>query len=301
MMYSPVQDILYTSDVFSNGLTFYPGDDLNITFENGTDEINDWWLATYTVSDFTGPLTTGGDYYNFFVLNLYPASYDSVQLPEVFDFSNNVSTSGTNTNQNITSWYNATSGSYPEDPFVYQDNLQLGVAGGVLTGYLINDNETAVLSIPTFSEVGSDIGNFASTLQDFLNTANVTSQVIVDLQGNTGGAIFLAFVTFRRFFPDIDPFAGSRRRSSDLSNVLGRTFTDYWSDLSDDDDDKAYYEASEWVVTDRLNAATGANFSSWAEYFGPRLEQNASFSLVVCIIPCISAYCEGSLQYHGLY
>lgn len=290
MMYSPLQDVLYTWDIFSNGLTFYPGDALNITFENGTNEINDWWLATYTVSDFTGPLNTGGDYYNFFVLGLEPASYDDVSLPAVFNFSatsNNINTIET---ENLTNWYNSTGGAYPVDPILAQSDLKLGVAGGILTSYFINANQTAILSIPSFDQVGFDIHTFGEKVSSFIDVSRGASQVIIDLQSNTGGAIFLAFVTFRRFFPSIDPFAGSRRRSGDLANVLGTTFTEYWTALAEEDDNKTLHEASEWVVTDRLNAATGANFSSWAEYFGPRRQNDDVFSLVVrfqsyCALP----------------
>lgn len=303
MLYSPTQDFLYTWDLFSNGLTFFPGDTLNITFENGTEQSNSW-LATYTVSDFTGPLTTGGDYYNYFVLGLTPASYNDVPLPEVFNYTSSSSDDGDQAAVSLRSWYNSTNGAYPADPFIVQDNLQLGLSGGVLTGYMIDDNQTAVLSIPSFNQRGLDTGNFSLTLMEFIATANKTSRVIIDLQGNTGGSIFLAFVTFRRFFPSIDPFAGSRRRSHELANILGESFTDYWNGLSEDVDDKARYGASEWVVTDRLNAATGANFSSWAEFFGPQIEHADEFTLVVRlqVVTILSVSTRGittSIQYIG--
>lgn len=286
MMYSPVQDILYTWDIFSNGLTFYPGDALNMTFGNGSAPIDDWWLASYTVSDFTGPLTTGGDFYNFFVLGLAPESYNDVPLPATFNYT---SSSGDNneTENVVSSWYSEDSKAYPARPVVVQENLQFGGSGGILTGYLIDDDQTAILSVPSFDETGFDIGNFTRTLNNFIQAANETPQVIIDLQGNSGGSIFLAFVTFRRLFPSINPFVGSRRRAHDLANILGSNFTDHWNNLQEDADDDFYngdkfsFEASEWVVTDRLNAATGTNFTSWAEYFGPRSEHDDNFSLVV--------------------
>ena len=38
--------------------------------------------------------------------------------------------------------------------------------------------------------------------------------------------------------------------------------------------------ANEWVITDRLSAATGKNFSSWSEYQGPITDKGDEFSLV---------------------
>ncbi len=62
-MYSPVLDVLEGTDVFSEGATFYPGDSLTITFENGTNQIDYNWRATYMVPYFTGPLTTGDEFH----------------------------------------------------------------------------------------------------------------------------------------------------------------------------------------------------------------------------------------------
>jgi hypothetical protein len=38
--------------------------------------------------------------------------------------------------------------------------------------------------------------------------------------------------------------------------------------------------ANEWVITDRLNALSGNNFSSWSEYQGPVEDRSDQFSLV---------------------
>ena len=54
-----------------------------------------------------------------------------------------------------------------------------------------------------------------------------------------------------------------------MANALGETMTDYWEGLALDDEDYYGLSIDEWVIVDRLNAATGQNFSSWAEYYGP--------------------------------
>ena len=66
-MLSAALDIQAYFDVFSGGATFYPGDTITFVLENGT-SITDNFLAVYNSPGPTGPLETGGDFYNFFVL-----------------------------------------------------------------------------------------------------------------------------------------------------------------------------------------------------------------------------------------
>lgn len=55
---------------------FYPSDTIALGFENGTELEPQSWQAVYNSPGPTGPLATGGDFYNLFVLGFYPASYD---------------------------------------------------------------------------------------------------------------------------------------------------------------------------------------------------------------------------------
>jgi hypothetical protein len=59
--------------IFEGYSTFYPGDNITFTFESGT-VLTESWLTIYNDPDDTGPLLTGGDFYNFFVLGLFPHS-----------------------------------------------------------------------------------------------------------------------------------------------------------------------------------------------------------------------------------
>lgn len=283
IMYSPVQDILGIWDVFTGNAPFYWGDSLNFTMENGS-VVESFWTGIYTNLDFTGPLTTGGDFYNYFVLGLIPASYDEVPLPCPWVDGCIPEGSITNGSQPvaITNWLDTTNGAFNTIPIVSQPRLSYGHGGGVVTGYILEDVSIGVLSIPSFSQSGWDIGNFSKTVDDFIGTAQKKniSKIIIDLQGNTGGLAELAFVTFSQFFPQIYPFAGSRRRSHELADVLGTSLTEYWTSLPNDSDQKFDYLANEWVITDRINAQTRENFSSWAEYFGPIVENGDNFSLV---------------------
>ena len=94
-------------------------------------------------------------------------------------------------------------------------------------------------------------------------------KLVIDLQQNSGGQTFLAIDTFKRFFPDVQPFLGSRARASQFLNLTGKQLADYWQSLALNAPE--YYELSidEFVALPRINALTGQNFSSWEEFYGP--------------------------------
>ncbi len=140
-----------------------------------------------------------------------------------------------------------------------------------------------MLSIPSFDEYGDAINTFQSTVQEFIQQAQAAgmTKVVIDVQQNVGGQPLLAIDAFQRFFPNVEPFAGSRMRAHYAANVMGSTDTAFWDNLTMDD---PYYDAlaaSEWVVTDRINAATNQYFHSWGEFYGPNNYNGDNFTNVV--------------------
>jgi hypothetical protein len=136
LVLSAAQDIQGFFNVFSGGATFYPGDNITFTLENGT-SFTENFLAVYDSPGPTGPLETGGDFYNFFVLGFYPASFnpddgdDSTDDSSTDDTSDDSSTS--TDNSTITGWDNS---AYPTVPDVAQEDL--GTFGdGVVSGELL--------------------------------------------------------------------------------------------------------------------------------------------------------------------
>jgi hypothetical protein len=104
------------------------------------------------------------------------------------------------------------------------------------------------------------------------------------LQQNTGGQPLLAIDTFKQFFPNIDPFGGSRLRAHPAANVMGETITDFFDSLNTTDNDYYALIGDEWVATDLINANTNRNFTSWAEFFGPHLYNGDNFTTVVRLL-----------------
>lgn len=179
-------------------------------------------------------------------------------------------------------------GAYPKVADIYQSDLLVN-GSGVVTGYFLRNISTGVLSIPSFEQYGDDLYGFSDTVQKFINSSaeEGIKHIIIDLQQNSGGEVVLAFDTFSRFFPKNEPFAGSRRRSHEMSRILGNATTAWWGSLdpnsNDDDVLNDWYEglADEWVITPRLNVETKKNFHDWAEYAGPRHNLGDEFTVLV--------------------
>lgn len=280
--------------ILESYVEFFPGDTITLAFENGTTLDPSPWLAIYNSPGPTGPLSTGGDFYNFFVLGLYPASFNPNATDPCAasdgstDVSNSTATStsstlnstnSTNDGPTATSWPDT---AYPNDTDVFQPGLYPD-GGGFLTGYFLKNVSIAVLSIPTFDMSGDDIQTFSDTVQKFLNASHAAGmkKVLIDLQQNLGGDALLAVDTFKHFFPSNETFRGSRLRAHPSADTIGNTFTTYYQ--NDQSANSSVYDAlsvSDWVATDRLNAQTGQNFTSWGEFFGPHVYNDDTFTTI---------------------
>ncbi|EMR83496.1 putative peptidase s41 family protein [Botrytis cinerea BcDW1] len=284
LMLSAAQDIQGYFNTFSGGATFYPGNNITFLLENGTSWTENY-LAIYDTPGPTGPLQTGGDFYNFFVLGFYPASYDPYtddsdddSEDSSSDNSSTAVTSTTSATPTLTGWE---SPAYPEIPDVAQEDL--GTYGdGVVSGYFLNSTSVSVLSIPSFDVDGDAVFSFQQTISQFINQTQAAGlkKVVIDLQQNYGGQSLLAIDTFKQFFPNIDPFAGSRMRAHSSADVLGKTLTPYWDGLAENDETKYVLAADEWVITNRINADTNRNFTNWQEFFGPNQYSGDNFTKI---------------------
>ncbi|PLB48692.1 hypothetical protein P170DRAFT_382985 [Aspergillus steynii IBT 23096] len=254
-------------EVFYGAASLYPGESIKLVFENGTVRAPVPWQAVYLGPEYTGPLETGGDFYNFFVLGNPPASYNktlhlsSQQSASSTSVAASEPTSDSNSRQKL--WDSA----YPPQPDVFQQN-HASDAKTLLRGYFLRESSLAVLSIPKFSSNGNkESKTFIQTIKDFLELSKKAGlkRVIIDVQQNKGGQPLLAIETFKLFFPLKKPFTGSRRRRSPMADALGSTLTPYWETFAPNNSSLI---SNEWVVTSRLDVQTGQEFTSWENYFG---------------------------------
>ena len=292
LMSNPAGDVLLQLSAFEGSTIFYPGANVSFVFENGTTYDDMPWLAGYTdfVDSSTPALSSGQDLYDYFVLGIEPTDLPAAAtstLAAAATSSIDSSSDGTATiTPSPTTSASATPSSwsyapFPSNPIVAQPNLGLD-NGGVITGYFLNDGITAVLSIPSFEVTGEAVTSFSTTIGDFISQAKAAglTRIIIDLQRNLGGSDILAIDAFRQFFPSIDPFNGARLRANDFGNALGNTFTTYYNTQQINE---SFYEglsADVWVASVYLNAATGANFTSWPEFFGPHPDHGDLFTTI---------------------
>ncbi|KAI4192629.1 MAG: hypothetical protein LQ346_004227 [Caloplaca aetnensis] len=328
LMSSAASDVQFVLSTFEGSSIFYPGANISFKFENGSDTGNLPWLAQFSIfgDPENAPLiTTGQELFDWYVwgVDSTPDDYSSVtaissfasttasatasalessatvDTPGSADSTSSPSSTGSNSDSSpsaaatstteapatVTGWDHV---AYPVDPIVAQPDLG-DVNGGVLTGYILNDGVTAILSIPSFVVNSENAVSFSTTVQDFLikSKAAGCTRVIIDVQGNTGGDELLATDTFKQFFPSIDPFGAARLRADEYADALGTTFTQYYdthtqAELDDPNGNFDYLSlsANVWVATDYLNAETGRNFSSWPEYFGPHAQRGDLFTTV---------------------
>lgn len=182
---------------------------------------------------------------------------------------------------NVLAWDNS---AYSISPIISQPNLG-GFNGGYVTGYVLNDNVTGVLSIPNFDMSTANADTFSTAVRDFLTQSRQAgcTRVIVDVQCNTGGSELLAIDTFKQFFPSIDPFNGARQRAFKGNDELGNTFTNYFQKTEPSKMEVLSYEelvVSPWVAAVYINTETNANFSSWGEFYGPHPLNGDQFTTV---------------------
>ena len=294
LMSSPAADIQTISNAFNGGTSIFPGDELNFVQEDGT-ETPSQWLALAYVPFGTPTIRNGIDFYNNFVTNVIPeddTSDNSTAAATTAAATTAAAATATGASPTTgdsaaattdlsvptaTSWDGFPA--YPSNPDVVQPALGLG---GVITGYLLNDTKIGVLSIPSFEATGSSIATFSNTIHDFIQRAQDAGieRVVVDVSQNYGGEILLAIDAFKQFFPPIDPFGGSRLRSSSFADALGTTFNNYISDTTLNDTFRDAFIDDPWAVLGYLDASNNQNFTSWPELFGPHPDRGDFFSTV---------------------
>ncbi|KAL8932771.1 MAG: hypothetical protein Q9216_006686, partial [Gyalolechia sp. 2 TL-2023] len=292
LMSSPASDIQGYLSAWEGGSPFWPGNEITFDFENGTESLTLPWLATYTIADDTPLITSADDFYQIFVLGQAPVVAASAAssafpsaTPEVFVTTDLEPTATADLSAAETSAAAATSAEpeatsweyfpYPPDPMTVQPNLG---DGGVVTGYFLNDDVTAVLSIPSFGVNSESIISFSTAVGEFIRESKAAGKerIIIDLQRNGGGGDLLATDTFKQFFPSVDPFGGSRLRAHDAANAIGNTISNDFSNSNSSIQD--LFAGSAWAAGTFINAETDRNFSSWAELYGPHMYNDDYFT-----------------------
>ncbi|VUC21457.1 unnamed protein product [Clonostachys rosea] len=175
---------------------------------------------------------------------------------------------------------------YPTNPIVTQ--VQFG-SGGVVSGYILTNDSVGVLSLPGFRKAdGASLASYRSAVSDFITKAKKAGvkKVVIDLSGNGGGQVTLAFDLFNMFFPSTRPSHLFRARAVPELLTYGRFVTGITMNKN-----KLFNSSTVSVVTDEYtnNRVFNADYSRkpgnarWAsfdEFYGPVTIHNDSFTNV---------------------
>lgn len=123
------------------------------------------------------------------MLGIEPASYNATAYLEELAAQES-GNSNSSSSEDYDHWDEI---AYPNDTIVHQEDLD---TTGFVTGYLLEDISTAVLSIPSFN---SDVDSFSDVLSDFVGNATDANvnKIIIDLQQNDGGQTAIALEAYR--------------------------------------------------------------------------------------------------------
>lgn len=159
----------------------------------------------------------------------------------------------------------------------------------VISGYFPKQDalrDTAILTIPTFVTLPSSLSPF---VKDFLRNATEQGKkkLIIDLSGNPGGSILSGFSLFAEIFPGKEIHLGTRFRSHESANLLGRVL----SHMNDSAVlEEAIISGIPFLYQVQVTPDQERGFESWKDLYGPHelLGTNTSSLLAVFNITAIS-------------
>jgi hypothetical protein len=148
--------------------------------------------------------------------------------------------------------------------------------------------DLAVLAINTFEP--ASMLEFQDIVRETLATvyAKNKTKLAIDLRGNHGGDIFLAYDLFTQLFPSSQPYGLSNFRATPMFNDIGQIVTSYYSNITDDDifaenATLTFIEndyGTPFDLKDEVNASLN-DFASWSDFFGPHFIHGDNFTSAV--------------------
>ncbi|KAI1087933.1 hypothetical protein F5B19DRAFT_496899 [Rostrohypoxylon terebratum] len=228
----------------------YPGNTTSFTFENGT------VLALPNQARLKGNWRTVVDGPSFFNRFCSGATTSSAT-----ESSNTDDTSHTTAAEAV----GVPVSGYPTPVIVASDSS--------ISGYYINQTgfeDVAVLSMLSFSP--DDPVEFQKVAQDFYAAAVQAgkTKLVVDVQANGGGYIFLGYDGFRQLFPDIVQQGLGRWRQHEGFAAISKVFSDISADFDPNTASADVIDAYESVFNWRYDLnITNGNFESYEDKFAP--------------------------------
>lgn len=277
------------ADPLSLAHYIYPGPTTNYTFANGTVLTLDNIAFIGTNFDFTN-VTDGMSFFEAFCTG----PYQPAVLPIPSQTSNTTAPANSSAIASATPKASPSLIGYPKPAAIHPSKL--------FSAYYLDGNDyegTAVLSLPSFNIKSTDpeyartpqVGGFIEVqaiLRKFLADATKQNKrkLIVDLRGNGGGTIDLAFDIFKQLFPTIEPYGASRYRASEAFHYISALVADVAVngvdkdgkiDNMDDWADADYGIQSNFLWSNILDDNL-KEYKTYEDYYGPYTINDDKFS-----------------------
>ncbi|RAL67192.1 hypothetical protein DID88_007969 [Monilinia fructigena] len=254
LFFSPAFDATGSGEVYRFGQVLgFTSDFYNYTFENGTTR-KFRNIATAKIS-FEG-------------IDSGKALFDTINPPiSTITQSTTTSTTTTTSAQVITTTTSLIG--YPTPIVMHRD--------GYTSGYFLPNSDVAVLAIQSFldpADTDPDAPRIQSeVVASFLSSClkNKKTKLIVDVQGNGGGALIEGYDVFQRIFPGLETFGASRMRNSEVLEFFGDVYT---ANLKPEDnpDANGQFEAQAYLDVN------GKPLVNWSALDPPEKIYNDSFT-----------------------
>jgi hypothetical protein len=247
---------IYTSAAFIFGFT---NDTYTYEFANGSVSLFSNFAIVSPTLDFTG-VDSGQALFN--LVDLPPTA--AAASTAAATTSGSSSPTSTQTASTVTSLTG-----YPSPIVIHPE--------GYTSGYFLENTTTAVLAVQAFTDTAEQAS--ADSEQQAVVTAFLAecqkagmTQLIVDLQGNGGGDVFVAYDMFKQLFPTLQPFGASRMRATPLVNYFGTIFST--DGIYNTTYNSVYQTQAGLDVTDN-------KFANWKAEDGPYLIHGDNFTAEV--------------------
>ncbi|KAK3716553.1 hypothetical protein LTR37_006449 [Vermiconidia calcicola] len=165
---------------------------------------------------------------------------------------------------------------YPK-PWAIASDLSIGC-------YFPKDNEDlTVLSVPTFDPaIGSE---FSDTTRQCLATATKLgrTKLMIDLRGNGGGSVPLAYDMFKQLFPSKQPWGTTNFRAFPLFNEIGKFVTKEYANTTDEEAGPAEFQNNFSSIFNggEQDDVMLVEYDTWAEFYGPVEAHGDTFTNLV--------------------
>ncbi|KAF2717178.1 hypothetical protein K431DRAFT_204161, partial [Polychaeton citri CBS 116435] len=270
-----------TTGVFTAS-DFYQGDSTNITFQDGTTMADE--ASAVTSQDFSG-IRNGQDFFDKFCTGAQAVSspIETAVPTSTSDLKPLPTTYVSYTSLPTGSSDPRFSPQYPRPLTAARDNS--------VAGYLPQGEDYAVLSIPSFyPQVSLElldraIVDWQNVVRETIATAQARGRrrLIIDLRGNGGGILFLAYDLLKQLFPDLTPYGASNLAAFDLFNDVGKVLSEFNEDVTTDNvapDDQSAGFATIVDYTRQVDEDK-EGFTGWEDFYGPVERNGGRFTNLV--------------------